>query len=91
MHRMIAMVEDDTRRSFESGGSESLKAQLKKLDTYLPGEHLLTDDAGPRSGLGRRPIWPVDGARIQRRTTPPGGRTADPGPASTHAGRGDIA
>jgi len=44
--RVNAMVEDDACRAYEEGGPERLAAQLRKLDAYLPGEHLLTDDHG---------------------------------------------
>lgn len=44
--RISAMVEDDVCRAYEEGGPERLKAQLRKLDSYLPGEHLLTDAKG---------------------------------------------
>ena len=44
--RVIVMVEDDVRRAYEQGGPAGLAAHLRKLDAYLPGEHLLTDDRG---------------------------------------------
>ena len=55
---IIEMVEDDLSRAYEEGGSGRLAEQLRKLDSYLPGEHLLTDEKGrdlisgaDRSGL----------------------------------------
>jgi signal transduction histidine kinase len=44
--RFLGMVEDDLCRAFEKGGPEQLAAQLHRLDGYLPGEHLLTDECG---------------------------------------------
>jgi two-component system sensor histidine kinase CpxA len=44
--RMIEMVEDDACRAYEEGGPERLAAHLHRLDSYLPGEHLLTDAHG---------------------------------------------
>ena len=44
--RVNAMVEDDVCRAYEEGGPERLAAQLRKVDSYLPGEHVLTDDRG---------------------------------------------
>jgi signal transduction histidine kinase len=42
----LEMVEDDLRRAYETGGPTQLAAQLRRLDGYLPGEHLLTDASG---------------------------------------------
>ena len=42
----LEMVEDDLCRAYEQGGPKQLAAQLRRLDSYLPGEHLLTDDRG---------------------------------------------
>jgi signal transduction histidine kinase len=42
----LEMVEDDLCRAYEEGGPTQLAAQLHRLDSYLPGEHLLTDDRG---------------------------------------------
>jgi signal transduction histidine kinase len=42
----LEMVEDDLCRAYEKGGPEQLAAQLRRLDGYLPGEHLLTDECG---------------------------------------------
>ena len=44
--RLIEMVEDDLRRAYEQGGPEQLATHLRRLDRYLPGEHLLTDECG---------------------------------------------
>jgi two-component system sensor histidine kinase CpxA len=49
----LEMVEDDLCRSYEKGGSDQLGAQLRRLDGYLPGEHLLTDDRGRDLATGR--------------------------------------
>jgi signal transduction histidine kinase len=43
---ILRMVEDDLCHAYESGGPEQLALQLRRLDGYLPGEHLLTDDRG---------------------------------------------
>ncbi len=43
---MTTMVEDDLRRAYEEGGPGRLAAQLKRLDAYLPGKHILTDSRG---------------------------------------------
>jgi two-component system sensor histidine kinase CpxA len=43
---MNAMVEAEVCRAYEEGGPERLAAHLRKLDSYLPGEHLLTDTRG---------------------------------------------
>ncbi len=45
-HSMNAMIEDETRRAYEEGGPDRLAARLKKLDAYLPGEHIFTDARG---------------------------------------------
>jgi two-component system sensor histidine kinase CpxA len=44
--RLIAMVEDDLVRVYEEGGPERLADRLRRLATYLPGEHFLTDAGG---------------------------------------------
>ncbi len=44
--RMIEMVEDDACRAYEEGGPQRLAAQLRRLDSYLAGDHLLTDARG---------------------------------------------
>ncbi len=44
--RMIEMVEDDACRAYQEGGPKRLAAQLRRVDSYLPGEHLLTDPNG---------------------------------------------
>jgi signal transduction histidine kinase len=73
----VRMVEDDLRHAYETGGPEQLARQLRRLDYYLPGEHLLTDECGrdlasgaDRSDLlrrGHRPPGPpqlADGRMI---------------------------
>jgi two-component system sensor histidine kinase CpxA len=45
-HRMIAMIEDDACRAYEEGGRDGLAAHLWRLDTQIPGEHILTDPQG---------------------------------------------
>ena len=42
----LEMVEDDLCRAYEKGGPRELATQLRRLDSYLPGEHLLTDEHG---------------------------------------------
>ena len=42
----LEMIEDDLCRAYETGGPKQLAAQLHRLDSYLPGEHLLTDEHG---------------------------------------------
>jgi signal transduction histidine kinase len=42
----LEMVEDDLCRTYEKGGPDQLAASLRRLDGYLPGEHLLTDQYG---------------------------------------------
>lgn len=44
--RVTEMIEDDACRAYEEGGPERLAAQLRRIDSYLPGEHLLTDAQG---------------------------------------------
>jgi signal transduction histidine kinase len=44
--RMNMMIKGDVTHAFEEGGPDRLAAQLRKLDAYLPGEHLLTDGRG---------------------------------------------
>jgi signal transduction histidine kinase len=44
--RFLNMVEDDLCRAYEKGGPTQLAGQLHRLDGYLPGEHLLTDECG---------------------------------------------
>ena len=44
--RMSVMIEDDVCRAYEDGGADRLAAQLRRLDEYLPGKHLLTDASG---------------------------------------------
>jgi two-component system sensor histidine kinase CpxA len=60
--RMNRMVEDEVCRAYEEGGSEGLAAQLARLDSYLPGEHLLTDECGKDlvSGADRSELLAVD-------------------------------
>jgi signal transduction histidine kinase len=42
----LEMVEDDLCHAYEHGGPVQLAALLRRLDGYLPGEHLLTDECG---------------------------------------------
>ena len=42
----LEMVEDDLCHAYEKGGPKQLAAVLHRLDGYLPGEHLLTDERG---------------------------------------------
>ncbi len=44
--QFLRMVEDDLRRAYESGGPPRLAEQLRRLDSYLSGEHLFTDEHG---------------------------------------------
>jgi two-component system sensor histidine kinase CpxA len=44
--RVIEMVEDDLARAYEEGGPRRLAERLRRLGTYLPGEHFLTDAGG---------------------------------------------
>lgn len=43
---VMPMVEDDICRAYEEGGAEKLDIQLKRLDEYLSGEHILLDTSG---------------------------------------------
>jgi signal transduction histidine kinase len=43
---LMHMVEDDLARAYETGGPEQLAAALRKLDSYLPAEHILVDARG---------------------------------------------
>src|SRR4029077_4016951 len=43
---VLQMVEDDLCHAYKKGGPEQLSAQLRRLDGYLPGEHLLIDECG---------------------------------------------
>ena len=45
-HRLLTMIEDDTRRAYLEGGPKLLAEHLKKVDEYLPGTHYLTDEQG---------------------------------------------
>jgi two-component system sensor histidine kinase CpxA len=42
----LEMVEDDLCHAYEKGGPRQLAAVMHRLDGYLPGEHLLTDERG---------------------------------------------
>lgn len=42
----LRLVEDDLWHAYETGGPDQLALQLRRLDSYLPGEHLLTDECG---------------------------------------------
>jgi signal transduction histidine kinase len=44
--RVLALIGDDACRAYEEGGPKQLAAYLRRLSTYLPGEHLLTDARG---------------------------------------------
>ena len=48
----LKMVEDDLCHAYEKGGPSELAAGLHRLDGYLPGEHLLTDECGRNLGDG---------------------------------------
>src|SRR5687767_9007460 len=41
--RMVAMQEGEAIRAFEEGGPGRLAALLRRLDSYFPAEHHLTD------------------------------------------------
>jgi signal transduction histidine kinase len=67
----LRMVEDDLRHAYETGGPDQLGRQLRRLDYYLPGEHLLTDECGrdlasgaDRSDLLRRGHRPPGPPRL---------------------------
>jgi signal transduction histidine kinase len=57
----LEMVEDDLCRAYEQGGPQQLAAGLRRLDGYLPGEHLLTDE------LGRDLVTGADRSELLRR------------------------
>lgn len=91
---IIEMVEDDLSRAYEEGGSERLAAQLKKLDSYLPGEHLLTDENGrdlitgaDRSDLLNAGPPRLADRRISGKQGRNGGRHGGPGPPRLADGR----
>jgi signal transduction histidine kinase len=42
----LKMIEDDLCRAYEQGGPDQLAALLRRVDSYLPGEHFLTDERG---------------------------------------------
>jgi two-component system sensor histidine kinase CpxA len=44
--RLLEMVEDDLCHAYESGGPKELGTALHRLDGYLSGEHVLTDERG---------------------------------------------
>jgi len=44
--RTIAMQEGEAIRAFEEGGPQRLAAFLRRLDSYFPAEHHLTDSRG---------------------------------------------
>jgi two-component system sensor histidine kinase CpxA len=60
--RMNRMVEDEVCRAYKEGGPQQLEAQLRRLDSYLPGEHLLTDECGKDlvTGADRSELLAVD-------------------------------
>ncbi len=66
--RMIEMVEDDACRAYDEGGPERLAAQLRRLDSYLAGEHLLTDAHGRDlvTGADRSALLEQDAPRQDR-------------------------
>jgi len=61
------MVEDDLCHAYDTGGPDQLAIQLRRLDGYLPGEHLLTDECGRdlASGADRSDL-------LKRGHVPPG-------------------
>ena len=61
------MIEDDARRAYEEGGRERLAAHLQRLDSSLPGKHLLTD------ARGRDLVTGEDRSRPARQRQAPGG------------------
>ncbi len=63
---LMHMVEDDLARAYETGGPERLAAALKKLDSYLPGEHILVDATGRDLANG------VDRSDLMKQGRPPG-------------------
>jgi two-component system sensor histidine kinase CpxA len=67
MRRINQMVEDDLVHAYEEGGPDHLRAALKKLDAYLPGEHVLTDSQG------RDLVTGVDRSELLRHGRPGGG------------------
>src|SRR5262245_57972085 len=73
MRHVNAMMEDDLVGAYESGGTARLAEQLRKLDRYLPGEHLLTDERG------RDLVSGADRSDLLRRAAPGAGppRLAD--------------
>jgi two-component system sensor histidine kinase CpxA len=73
-HGMIEMMEDDARRAFEEGGPERLAAQLLRVDSYLPGEHLLTDAQGRDlvTGADRSKLLSRQFGEAERAETRPG-------------------
>jgi signal transduction histidine kinase len=52
---LMEMVEEDLSQAYETGGPQQLAAALRRLDNFLPGEHLLTDREGRdlASGVAR--------------------------------------
>jgi signal transduction histidine kinase len=44
--RVLALIGDDACRAYEEGGPKRLAAYLRRLSSYLAGEHLLTDARG---------------------------------------------
>ena len=72
----LEMVEDDLCHAYEKGGPEQLAAQLHRLDGYLPGEHLLTDERGRDlvSGADRSELAEAGSFRVTgRRAWPTAG------------------
>ena len=72
-HGEIRLIEDDTCRAYEEGGASRLAAQLRRLDMYLEGQHLLTDARGrdlvtgaDRSDLLRRGQSPPEPPRLSQ-------------------------
>ncbi len=43
---MSLMVEDEVRRAYEEGGPQRLSEHLHRLDSYLPGKHILLNSRG---------------------------------------------
>lgn len=65
---MVKLIEDETSRAFEEGGSERLAEHLRRLDRTLGGTHILTDVHGRDLATGE------DYSSLLR----PGGRFGEP-------------
>lgn len=72
-HRVLAMLADDAARIYEAGGRARLATHLRRLRTYIPGEHILADSRGrdlvsgfDRSELLRQGQTPPEPHRLVR-------------------------